>query len=128
MSQKKKDQSVASFQEDLLTKKELKSWLRKVGNNRKCIVLFAIKQCIANGRSSALQSHQRGNTYSELVMKRNQNRIGNLFKKKSANFTASTANEVQVVTTCAKPPFVSSIVVEVIRTVLFFLSRYFTQK
>ena len=60
-------------------------------------------------------------------MKRNQNRIGNLFKKKSANFTAATANEVQVVTTCAKPPFVSSIVVEVIRTVLFIIKIFYTK-
>ena len=43
--QKKKDHSLASFQEDWLTKKEFKSWLRKVEkNHRKCIVLFAVKQ------------------------------------------------------------------------------------
>ena len=56
MSQKNKDQSVASFQEDLLTKTELKPWLRKVGGHRKGIALFSIKQCIANSRSLALQS------------------------------------------------------------------------
>ena len=49
---------------------------------------------IANGGLSALQSDQKGKTHSELVMKRNENRIGNLFKKKSANSTATTANEV----------------------------------
>ena len=45
MSQKKKDHSVASFQENWLTKEEFKSWLRKVKkSHRKCIVLFAVKQ------------------------------------------------------------------------------------
>ena len=39
-------------------------------------------------------------------MKRIENRIGNLFKKKWANSTATAANEVQVVSTCVKPPFV----------------------
>ena len=43
--QKKKDHSLASFQEDWLTKEEFRSWLRKVEkNHRKCIVLFAVKQ------------------------------------------------------------------------------------
>ena len=45
-------------------------------------------------------------THSEFVMKRNENRIANLFKKESADST--TANEVQVVSTCAKSPFVIS--------------------
>ena len=36
MSQKKKDRSVASFQEDWLAKEEFKSWLRKV-LKRHCI-------------------------------------------------------------------------------------------
>ena len=34
--------------------------------------------------------------HSELVMKKNKSRIGNLFNRKSANSTAATANEVQV--------------------------------
>ena len=47
MLQKKKDHSVASFQEDWFTKKEFKSWLRKVEeSHRKCIVLFAVKQTL----------------------------------------------------------------------------------
>ena len=47
MSQKKKDHSAASFQEDWLTKEEFKSWLRKVEeSHRKCIVLFAAKQAL----------------------------------------------------------------------------------
>ena len=41
-------------------------------------------------------------------MKSNENRISNLFKKKSTDSTATTANEVQVVSTYAKPPFVVS--------------------
>ena len=41
-------------------------------------------------------------------MKRNENRIGNFFKKKSTDFTSTTDDEVQVVNTCAKPPFVIS--------------------
>ena len=41
-------------------------------------------------------------------MKRNESRIGNLFKKKSTDFTSTTDDEVQVVNTCAKPPFVIS--------------------
>ena len=56
----------------------------------------------------ALQFHQKGKTHSELVMKRNEDRIGNLFKKKSTDSTATTANGVQVVGTCVKPPFVLS--------------------
>ena len=44
MSQKKKD-SIASFEEDWLTKKEFKFWLRKVKkSHKKHIVLFAVKQ------------------------------------------------------------------------------------
>ena len=47
MSQKKKDHSVASVQEDWFTKEEFKSWLRKVEqSHRKCIVLFAAKQTL----------------------------------------------------------------------------------
>ena len=41
-------------------------------------------------------------------MKRNENRISNLVKKKSVYSAATTANEFQVVGTCAKPPFVVS--------------------
>ena len=45
MSQKKKDHSVVSFQEDWLTKEEFKSWLKKVEkSHRKHIALFAFKQ------------------------------------------------------------------------------------
>ena len=35
-------------------------------------------------------------------MKRNENGVINLFKKKSADSTATTANDVQVVSNCAK--------------------------
>ena len=50
---------------------------------------------------------------SELVTKRNENRFGNLFKKKTANSAAATANEVQVVSTCVKPFVVSKVVLDV---------------
>ena len=44
MSQKNKDHSVASFQEDWLTNEEFKSWLRKIKkSHRKHIVLYAVK-------------------------------------------------------------------------------------
>ena len=110
MSQKKKDNSVASFQEEWLTKEEFKSWRRKVEKKpqKAYCVICSNTIDIANGLSSAMQSHQKGKTHSALVMKRSENRIGNLFKKKLANSTATTANEVQVVSTCAKPPFVVS--------------------
>ena len=113
MSQKKKDHSVASFQEDWLINEESKFWLRKVEKKSQkvyCIICSKTTD-IANGGSSVLHSDQKGKTHGELVMKRNNNRIGNLFKKKSANSTATTANEVQVVSTCAKTPFVVSKVV-----------------
>ena len=63
---------------------------------------------IAYGGSSVLHFHKKGKIHSELAMKRNENKIVNLFKKKSADSTATTANEVQVISTCARPPFVVS--------------------
>ena len=51
------------------------------------------------------QSQQKGKVHSELVMKRNETRVINLFKKKSADSTATTANDVQVVSNCVKSPF-----------------------
>ena len=47
--------------------------------------------------------------HNELFMKRNENRISNFFKKKSTNFTSTTDDEVQVVNTCVKLPFVISV-------------------
>ena len=45
MSHKKKGHSVASFQEDWLTKEEFNFWLRKLKkNHRKHMVLFTVKQ------------------------------------------------------------------------------------
>ena len=110
MSKKKKGYSVASFQEDWLTKEEFKSWVRKVEKKlQKAYCVLCSKTIdIGNGGSSALESHQKGKTHNELFMKRNENRIGNFFKKKSTDFTSTTDDEVQVVNTCAKPPFVIS--------------------
>ena len=61
----------------------------------------------------ALQSYQKGKTHNELVMKRNENRISNLFKKKSADSTATTANEVQVLRTYVEPFVVTEDVLDV---------------
>ena len=94
MSQKKKDHSVASFQENWLTKEEFKSWLRKVKKKpqKVCCIICSKTINIANGGSLALQSHQKGKMRSELVMKRNENGISNLFKKISADSTATASN------------------------------------
>ena len=54
------------------------------------------------------ECHQKGLFRNELFMKRNENRIGNFFKKKSTDFTSTTDDKVQVVNTYAKPPFVIS--------------------
>ena len=110
MSKKKKDHSVASFQEDWFTKEEFKSWVRKVEKKpqKTYCVLCSKTIDIGNGGSSALESHQKGKTHNELFMKRNENRIGNFFKKKSTDFTSTTDDKVQVVNTYAKPPFVIS--------------------
>ena len=110
ISQKKKDHSVVSFQEDWLTKDEFKSWLWKVEKKpqKAYSIIYSKTIDIASGRSLALQSHQKGKMHSELVMKRNENRIGDLFQKKSADSAATAANEVQVVSTFTKPPFVVS--------------------
>ena len=84
-----------------MAKEEFKSWLRKVEKRQKAYCIVCIKTMdIANGRSSSLHSHQKGKRHSELVMKRIENRINNLFRKKSANSTATTANDVQVVSNC----------------------------
>ena len=49
---------------------------------------------IANGGSLVLQSHQKEKMHSELVMKRNENRISKLIKKKLADSAAAMADEV----------------------------------
>ena len=106
MSKKKKDQSVASFQEDWLTKEEFKSWVKKAEKkSQKAYCVLCSKTIdIGNGGSSALESHQKGKTHNELFTKMNDNRIGNFFKKKSTDFTYTIDDEVQVVNTCAKLP------------------------
>ena len=110
MSKKKKDHSVASFQEDWLTKEEFKSWVRKMEKKSQkayCVLCSKVID-IGNEGSSSLESHHKVKTHNELFMKRNESRIGNLFKKKSTDFTSTTDDEVQVVNTCVKPPFVIS--------------------
>ena len=92
MSQKKKGHSVVSFQEDWLTKEEFKSWLRKVEVKHQTLQM-------ENHQPYRLIRKEK----RELVMKRNENKIGILFKKKSADSTATAANEVQMVGTCGKP-------------------------
>ena len=59
-------------------------------------------------RPYSLIRKEKRTVMNELVMKRNENRIGNLFKKKSVDSAATAANEVQVVGICVKPPFVVS--------------------
>ena len=119
VSQKKKDHSAASFQEDWLTKEEFEPWLRKVEKKPQKVYCIISSETIdiANGGSSALQSHQKGKMLSELVMIRNENRISNLFKKKSVDSTATTADKMQVVITCVKFPFIVS--EDVLEDVLF---------
>ena len=106
MSNKKKERSLASFQEDWLSKLEFKSWLRKVEKqSHKAYCVFCSKTIdIGNGGSSALLSHQKGKGHTELVRAKTENRIGNFFKNASGSHT----DEAHVVSTCEKPPFVMS--------------------
>ena len=94
MSQKKKDHSVPLFQEDWLTKEKFKFWLRKVEKKATesilCYLQLNNRHCKWRIMGSAVTSERK--THSELVMKRNENRVSNLFKKKSVNSTATTAN------------------------------------
>lgn len=90
-----------------MTIEEFKSWIKKVEKKPRikkvekkphrvyCIICSKATD-ITNGGSLILQSHQKGKTHIELVMKRNEDRNGNLFKKRSADSTATTTNKVKV--------------------------------
>ena len=76
-----------------MTIEEFKSWIKKVEKkprikkvekkpHRVYSIICSKATDITNGGSSILQSHQKGKTHSDLVIKRNEKRISDVFKKK----------------------------------------------
>ena len=87
---------------------ECKSWLKKVEKKlQKAYCIICSKTIdIAHGGSSVLQSHQKGKLTVSLSWK--GMRTGSVIYSKKESADSTTANEVQVVSTCAKSLFVIS--------------------
>lgn len=79
-----------------MAKDEFKSWLQQVEKKSQKVYRIICSKTIgiANGGSLVLQSHQKEKMHSELVMKRNENRISKLIKNKLADSAAAMADEV----------------------------------